>query len=92
LTSGTAQTFFSEPWRGDDVPSKENSLHWILDVSFQEDGSRIRKGHASENFAVIRHMALNLLKSENSCKLGIKTKRRKAGWDTDYLAKVLANA
>lgn len=70
----------------------ENSLHWILDVSFQEDGSRIRKGNAPENFAVIRHMALNLLKSENSCKLGIKAKRRKAGWNTDYLAKVLAAA
>ena len=67
----------------------ENSLHWVLDISFREDESRIRKDNAPENFAVLRHMALNLLKRETSLKKSIKAKRLKAGWDNDYLAKVL---
>lgn len=67
----------------------ENSLHWVLDVSFREDESRIRKDNAPENFAVLRHMALNLLKAETSLKKGVKAKRLKAGWDNDYLAKVV---
>ena len=69
--------------------SIENSLHWCLDVGFNEDGCRIRKGFSSENFAVIRHMALNLLKKEITAKVGIRTKRLNAGWDNKYLAKVL---
>lgn len=67
----------------------ENSLHWCLDVSFREDESRIRAGHAAENFAVLRHIAVNLLKQDTRCKRGIKTKRLKAGWDNDYLEHVL---
>lgn len=67
----------------------ENSLHWVLDISFREDESRIRKENASENFAVLRHMALNLLKRETSLKKSIKAKRLKAGWDNNYLAKIL---
>jgi len=67
----------------------ENSLHWVLDVAFREDESRIRKDHAPENFAILRHMALNLLKKEKSTRRSVKTKRLKAGWDNDYLAKVL---
>lgn len=67
----------------------ENSLHWVLDITFREDESRIRKGHAPENFAILRHMVLNLLKKEKSTKRSIKTKRLKAGWDNEYLAKVL---
>jgi predicted transposase YbfD/YdcC len=67
----------------------ENSLHWVLDISFREDESRIRKDNAPENFAVLRHMALNLLKTETSLRKSIKAKRLKAGWDNDYLAKVL---
>lgn len=68
----------------------ENSLHWILDIAFDEDRSRIRKEHGAENFAVLRHIALNLLKQEKSCKRSVKGKRLLAGWDEDYLFKVLS--
>lgn len=68
----------------------ENSLHWVLDVSFREDESRIRKDNAPENFAVLRHIALNMIKRETSLKKSIKSRRLRAGWDNDYLFKVLA--
>ena len=68
----------------------ENKVHWVLDVAFNEDDSRVRKGHADENFAIARHIALNKLKNETSCKVGIKAKRKKAGWDNQYLLKCLA--
>jgi predicted transposase YbfD/YdcC len=67
----------------------ENSLHWVLDVSFREDDSRVRKDNAPQNLAIIRHMALNMLKREKSKRMSIKTKRLKAGWDTRFLEKVL---
>ena len=67
----------------------ENSLHWQLDVTFQEDQSRIRKGHADTNFSILRRTALSLLKNESTLKLGIKNKRLTAAWDDAYLAKVL---
>lgn len=67
----------------------ENSLHWVLDIGFREDESRVRVGHAQANLAVLRHIALNLLKQERTLKRGLKTKRLKAGWDNDYLLKVL---
>lgn len=66
------------------------SFHWLLDVVFNEDRSRLRKGHAAENFAVVRHAALNLLKREKSLKLGLKAKRLKAALDDNYRLKVLA--
>lgn len=69
----------------------ENELHWSLDVTFHEDLSRIRKGAGPQNFAVLRHIALNLLKQEKSAKIGLKGKRLKAGWDEAYLLKVLLN-
>ena len=68
----------------------ENGLHWILDIAFNEDRSRVRKDHAPANLAVLRHMAVNLLKQETSAKGGIKAKRLQAGWNEDYLLKVLA--
>ncbi|MDZ4876612.1 MAG: ISAs1 family transposase ISAsp2 [Chroococcidiopsis cubana SAG 39.79] len=67
----------------------ENSLHWVLDVAFREDDSRIRKDNAPQNFAVLRHIAHSLLQQNTSVKIGIKNKRLKAGWDNEYLAKVL---
>jgi predicted transposase YbfD/YdcC len=69
--------------------SIENSLHWVLDVAFREDFNRTRSDHSAENFSVLRHIALNLLKGEKSVKVGIKGKRLKCGWDHDYLLKVL---
>lgn len=69
----------------------ENELHWVLDVAFREDDCRVRTGYAPQNFAVLRHLALNLLKRETSVKVGIKTKRHKAGWSTAYLSKVLSH-
>ncbi len=67
----------------------ENQVHWVLDVAFREDESRIRTGHADVNMAVVRRIALNLLKHDTSVKLGIANKRLKAGWDEDYLLKIL---
>jgi predicted transposase YbfD/YdcC len=67
----------------------ENDLHWCLDISFKEDHCRVRKDNAPENFGILRHMAINLLKKEKSLKGGIQTKRLKAAWDQDYLLKIL---
>lgn len=67
----------------------ENCLHWVLDIAFREDECRIRKDHGPHNFAILRHIALNLLKQEQTCKLGLKNKRLKAGWDDHYRLRVL---
>jgi len=68
----------------------ENQLHWCLDIAFDEDRCRIRKEHGAENFAILRHIALNLLKQEKTCKRSIKGKRLLSGWDDTYLFKVLS--
>jgi predicted transposase YbfD/YdcC len=67
----------------------ENQVHWVLDVTFHEDQSRIRAGHAAENFAVLRHLALNLLRQQQVKHLSIKAKRLKAGWDHDFLLQTI---
>jgi predicted transposase YbfD/YdcC len=67
----------------------ENALHWVLDIAFNEDHQRVRKDNGPANFAVLRHIALNLLKQDKTVKTGIKAKRLKAGWDEPYLLKVL---
>jgi predicted transposase YbfD/YdcC len=69
--------------------SIENSLHWVLDIAFREDDSRIRKHHGPENMTTLRHIALNLLKQDKSIKVGIKSKRKNAGWNERYLLKLL---
>lgn len=68
----------------------ENELHWTLDIAFDEDRCRVRKDHGPENLAVLRHLALNLLKHEKTCHRSIQGKRLLAGWKNDYLLKVLA--
>jgi predicted transposase YbfD/YdcC len=68
----------------------ENQLHWVLDVWFREDQSRARAGHAAENLATLRRLALNLLKREKTKKRGIRGKQLNAGWDHAYLLRLLA--
>ena len=62
----------------------------MLDVAFREDECRIRTSHAPENFTLLRHLALNALNQETTAKVAVKNKRLRAGWDNDYLLKVLA--
>ena len=70
--------------------SIENSLHWVLDVAFDEDQCRVRVGNAAQNLAILRQIALNLLKQEKTAQVGLHNKRLMAGWDNVYLLKVLA--
>lgn len=70
----------------------ENSLHWVLDMAFREDESRVRKDHAPQNFAILRQFALNLLKQDETLKVGIAAKRKRAGWDETYLTRILCAA
>ncbi len=67
----------------------ETQLHFCLDMAFDEDRCRIRQEHADENMATLRHLALNLLKAEKTAKVGLKIKRQMAGWDEQYLLKIL---
>jgi predicted transposase YbfD/YdcC len=67
----------------------ENELHWTLDMAFDEDHSRIRCNNGAENFALLRKIALNLIKAEKSAKQSVRVKRKRAGWDDTYLLRVL---
>jgi len=69
----------------------ENGLHWVLDVAFREDESRVRTGYAQENLATLRRLALTLLRREQNARVGVKAKRLKAGWSEDYLLTVLTS-
>ena len=70
----------------------ENSLHWVLDVVFREDQARMRQGDTAHNFAMLRHIALNLLRTQKSGPKSVRGKRLKAAWDNDFLLKVLLNS
>ena len=67
----------------------ENSLHWVLDVSFREDDCRIRQAAGAQTMSVLRHMALNLIRRESGHKRGVKARRKRAGWDRRYLMQIL---
>jgi predicted transposase YbfD/YdcC len=67
----------------------ESSLHWCLDVTFREDHSRMRADHTAENFAVVRHIALSVLKNMDD-KMSIARRRRHCAYDDDYLEKVVS--
>jgi predicted transposase YbfD/YdcC len=69
----------------------ENALRWVLDVGFHEDNSRKRTGFAAQNCSLLNRIALNLLKNEKTTKVGVKGKRLKAGWDNNYLIKLIKN-
>lgn len=66
----------------------ENALHWTLDVVFGDDQSRLRKGHGAHNMAIVRHFAINLVRAVND-KTSIKLRRKRAGWNSDYLQTIL---
>jgi predicted transposase YbfD/YdcC len=68
----------------------ENSLHWVLDVTFGDDQSRLRKGHGAKNMAVVRHFAINLARTAKD-KRSVRLRRKCAGWDTTYLASILGH-
>lgn len=67
----------------------ENQVHWVLDMAFAEDQSRVRLGHGAENLTLLRRLTLNLLRQDTSTKIGIKARRKKAGWDLSYLLHLL---
>lgn len=68
----------------------ENKVHWTLDVAFNEDMSRKRKGNAAQNYSNLNRIALNLLKKDDA-KVGIKSRRKMAGWSNDYLLKIMSS-
>jgi len=70
----------------------ENNVHWCLDVAFDEDRSRARKDHSAHNLAVLRRLALNLLRQDKTAKSGLKARRLRAGWNNDYLLRILCTA
>ena len=69
--------------------SVENSVHWVLDMVFREDESRMRKGHSPENFVILRRLAMNLVRRDKSSKSSLKARRKAAGWSDSYLERLL---
>ena len=67
----------------------DNQVHWCLDMTFREDDSRIRKEHGPANMAVLRHMALNLVRREKTPKLSLRVERKLAGWKPSFLMGIL---
>lgn len=84
LTAAEAAVAVREHW------AIENRLHWVLDVTFGDDQSRLRKGHGARNMATVRHFALNLVRAAND-KRSIKSRRKLAGWSTNYLRVILSS-
>ena len=70
----------------------ENALHWVLDVTFREDGSRVRDQRAARNLAVLRRMAINLVGRDGSTKASVRAKRKRAAWNDDYMLQLLAGS
>ena len=68
----------------------ENQVHWVLDVVFKEDASRIRDRNSAQNFSILRRLAINMIKRETSVKKSIRQRRMMAGWNTEYLEKILS--
>ncbi|NJL42963.1 MAG: ISAs1 family transposase [Pseudanabaena sp. SU_2_4] len=89
LSSALSAQGFAEVVRGH--WGIENRLHWVLDVGFREDHCKVARGHAPENLAVLRHIALNLITQEKSIKAGTRAKRMRAGWDDQYLFRILTS-
>jgi predicted transposase YbfD/YdcC len=69
--------------------SIENQFHWVLDVSFDEDACRVRVGDGAQNLAILRRIALNLLKQNKTVRASLNNKRLRAGWNIEYLQTVL---
>ena len=67
----------------------EHCAHWVLDMAFREDDSRLREGHVQEHLTMLRQLTLNLSRREKTAHIGIKVKRLKAAWDTAYLQRIL---
>ena len=84
LSAAEAATVVREHW------AIENRLHWVLDVTFADDQSRLRKGHGARNMATVRHFALNLVRTATD-KRSIKSRRKIAGWDANYLDAILSS-
>jgi len=84
IKASAAATWIRRHW------SVENELHWVLDMAFREDEARHRARHVAQNFTTLRHFALNLLKRDPDRKLGVANSRKRAGWDHDYLLRLLA--
>ena len=76
------------PMRYAPIGGIENRLHWVLDVTFRDDDSRVRKDHGPKNFAVIKHMAMNLLNKAKD-KKSLRVMRKKAGWNNRFLLQIL---